>query len=1286
MNRFIQKNKFILVLLTIVICLSCAYGLTVKLDPTVNAAATSKTSATDYSWATMSQAAAQYLGQTTSPDGTHGADVNVPSSSTGFAGAFLGYLTPDNESNYSVASLESANTVAYSYTTLDKFSSMFDSNGTEWRDSAKVYAGFGYALTSAGVDEPVIIGQTADDKRNIIGPIVLIIFLLCMALPKFFEMVLTFLSVANPFRLFLGSGSVLKSIVPSIATGAGFDNRNTAVQSTMSNALNTLADTVTGLYNALYNLSFAAVIPIMIALALFAWLVLRKSAGSVFKNLIIRVVFIGLGVPLMLACYTAAIDSVKDFTIKASTGTPITVITSTFCDYGTWVLGKFSSGFDYMQLPTGATLKVNQSGDTYEYDNTSTSDRRLVQLLNAKANYIFAIDTPLSDETSAEKIAEDDITLVSSVSGTSSEAKTKAVINLLQSYTKGEYITAGNLATKLNSVFSYHTENVQKQYMILFNQSNNWSDFDPKYVAGFKHDVPDGAFIVDIDDANAKSFAENRLVGTSLVENSRNLFYTLGTSGFTPGSYSGANTSPFCKMAAYNMLSSTFSDTAVTVYSTTATSTNQVQLAHYSVSIAGQGYMELAYVFDACAIMCCLMVLGYGYGFALLFACFKGLIQIFPKVLTGMIGSIKGIAGSVALIAALIVEIIGTCIMYALGSMFVEGIYRLIEEPLAKILTSVADLPAQAAALVTIVASAIIIIKLTMTLLKYRTAVVKSVSETATAFINKFMQTNVVTPNLESGMSAGNLASIGLGMAMVGASTPAGSKLADRASELTNKVANVDADKVATATMSGSNLTGEHGEKYANLADAEAAKAENDTHSDVSAASGGHYDSNISSVSDTPSAKTSDDVASDYVDDNSADFEKSIGYNSSSDSDSSDSGSLADNSENLKNQGFSGMTGKVQTHDVNGEPITEEYENGRLVAKYDADGKKIVDNSTEEITGTKTIDVSSTTSDDTEADNTESNNKSTGKISSGDVQSGSVSANKMIMTDANGNQQEVSIVNAKTGAAYTQADKDAGVNYDVIGSDGKSIYGNLNGGMNSNTIAMQNGEATVMVAPGSGGTNSFGGGAMYTLSQAPAPEVQAPIQTGSGNTTQNVTQNVTNLNQGTTTQQSQTVVQTEASAGNSGSAPINVNVAANNVTPATPVMNMPAGGGSGATYVNVNAPVSSDNGGSSAPVSTNTVEHETVQTVMQQTTESVVYQNNGSSVPNMPTGGSSQSNTFVTNNHNTTNNQSNVNNQNNTSNNVNNNVNNQSNTMNNSGGSSSRGIFGSGSNENSRRK
>lgn len=1155
MNRFIQKNKFILILLTIVICLSCAYGLTAKLDPAVNAAKT-KTSSTDYSWATVAMAAAQYLGKTASPDG-YGYGVAVPPSgeNTGFAGAFLGYMTPgENGTEFSVGAIES-NTVIYSYAALDNLKTMFNADGNVWSDSAKTYAGFGYALTAAGVDEPVIIGQTADSKRNLIGPVVLIVFLLCMALPKFFEMVLTFLSVANPFKLFIGPGSVLRSIVPTIDAGPGFDNQNTAVQAAMSGALNTLSDAVTGLYNALYSLSFFAIVPILIALTLFSWLVLRKSAGSVFKNLAVKVVFIGLGIPLMLACYTAAIDSVKDFTIGTASSTPISVITSTFCDYGSWVLGR--STYDYMALPSDANLYVDTSGDTYVYEPSSTSDRRLVQLLNKKANPLFTSAALSNGGTNANNIANDDITLVGSVPGGTSSAKTSAVINLLQTYTKGEYITASNFATKQQEVLMHK---INKEHSIsFFNQSSKWENFEPTLAAAFNHEMEDGSWGVDVSESDAKIFAEQRLTDSASLARRNisnaglNLFYNSETSHFSPGSYEGENRKPFCKMATYNLLSSTFSDTAIAVYSTTESSTNQVQLAHYSVSIAGQGYMELAYVFDAVAIMCCLMVLGYGYGFALLFACFKGLIQIFPKVLTGMIGSMRGIAGSVALVAALIIEIIGTCIMYSLGTMFVGGIYELIEKPLATILTSVADLPPQAAALVTIIASAIIIIKLTMTLLKYRTAVVKSVSETATGFINKFMETNVVAPNLESNMSAGSLASIGLGMAMVGASTPAGSKLADRASDLTDKVANADADKVASAAMNGTSLTGAHGEKYASAADAEKAKNEADMHEASSSLSasdtGGYYSNGNPSgalADDSESAvKTTDDVAADYVNDNGADFEKEIGY-SSDDTDNSklaDSKKAGDDSdidlaaEREKNRELyadrHGYTGKVENPDGS----VDEYDDGRIVGQWDNNGNKLVDNSTQEITGTQTTDITSEKQG-------EANSASSKNIA--DNSNESQTGSKFVITDSDGRQQEVSIVNAKTGAAYTQVDKDAGANYDVVDSSGKSIYGNLEGGMSANTIGMNNGQPTVMVAPGSGGTNAYGGGGMYTVSQAPAPTVEAPAvsgSTGSQNVTQNVNQtNVTNTTANTsnmttenTTQNMNTQQFANVSGGNAGS-------------------------------------------------------------------------------------------------------------------------------------------------------
>ena len=1222
MNSFIAKNKLILVLTALVLCLSTAYSLTVKLDPTVNAA-TQDTSATDYSWATMSQAAAQYLGQTLAPDGTHGKDVTAPDSHTGFAGCFLGYMTPNStDSRFTVGSLESANTVTYSYNTLAELSNSFATDGSKWADSATTYAGYGYALTESGIDEPVIIGQTNDDKRNIVGPIVLVIFLLCMALPKFFELVLTFLSVANPFKLFLGAGSILNTITPGIDAGPGFNGRNGTIASIMTPALQTLSNTVTGLYNALYSLSFFAVIPIMIAIALFSWLVLRKPAQSAFKKLAIRVIFIGLGVPLMLACYTAAIDSVKDFTINTSTGTPVTVIASTFCDYGSWALGREGGNIVGVALPTGADLVVDMSDSSkWVYDNNaSTSDRKLVAIINAAAtNNTLNDGGILSDNMSADDIAADSSALVNSVAGMASPDKTSAVINLLQRYTKGEYITAGNYATKINNRLNLQSEASRKSYMKCFNLSNNWKDFDPNKAVAFKYEANDGtSFTVDVSEADAKDFAANRLVGSTIVSGTFNLFrQPIAAGAFTSGNYTGYAPAtslngaypPFPSMAVYNLLSSTFSDSAITVYSTSATATNQVQLAHYAVSIAGKGYLELAYVADACAIMACLMVLGYGYGFALLFGCFRGLIQMFPKVLTGMIGSIKGIAGAVALTAALIIEIIGTCIMYALGSLVVGSIYDLIEIPIAKLLTTFVNLPAEAAALITVVASCVIIIKLTQLLLRYRSAVVKATTESATSFINKFLETNVVAPNLEGSMTGKDIAGAALGTAMVLSASPSGSKLADRATEgLSEKLGDLDGEKVASATMTGATRTGDHGEKYSS---AEAKQA---------ATSSGTYIDNSASESSTP--QTDDAKAADYVASNEDDFENEIGYagtggaSHSAPAAASDGGDydeddkeirgskIADNSNDLENSGPN-MTGTV----TNADGSREEYQNGRLVAAYDSKGNKIIDNSTEELTGTKTTDITGTEKGESDKGHT--------TASGNTIDS---SASKFVMTDANGNSQEVQIVNAKTGQAYTQADKDAGANYDVIDAQGNSIYPNVQGGMSSNTLAMQGGEPTVMVGPGSNGTSSYGGGSVYQLSAptpeavqvaAPAPQVNQPV---TQNTTQNIiqtnndntsTSHISNTTQNTSESVMQNVTQGGGSyeSGGSGS-PVIVSGES-----APVVINQ---GGSGSTP-NVNVHVADS--GASIPSQT-TIQQDYVQNISQ-SVGNVGY------APSMPSGGGS---------------------------------------------------------------
>lgn len=1183
MGAFIQRNKFILTMLALVVCLSCAAGITMKFDPATHAA-NANTSSPDYSWSTFAEAAAQYLNMTASPEGNHGAGVALPGGNNSWASGFLGYMTPGEDSKYVIGALQSNNTVQYSYSALKSISNYHLPAG--WSQSALMYAGYGYGLEAMGVDEPVILGQVSNSHRDLIGPVILIVFLLCMVLPEFFKFVLTILSYANPFKLFLGSNSVIHAIVPNAGDGTSQQFTNIyggAIGGAISTALNNLANTITGLYNVLYHLSFAVVIPIMIAVALFMWLIVNngRNAGHAFKNLAIRVIFVGLGVPLMLACYSAAIDSVKDFTIGNATGTPEGVILSTFCDFGGWAIPSYDGSSDIYGSEWGdvgkalqlgdASITVDQ-GDTQKYSikgaSTSTP-RKLVATINYMQGgaYKTGLNTAQfgtifsgSNNNKAITLANEDTGFVKDSRTAGNSYDVSSIIELLQRYTRGETITAADWAMRYGQIIALPADS----YMLAGNMSDNWSNFDPNKAVAYKYANEDSAAAVgslNITDAEAKAYAAGRLTGSgpaSIIANIYKPTHMENTNLAAGGTFTGTGR-PFTPMGMYNYLSSTFSDSSITVYSTDATATNQVQIARYAVTVAGTGYLELAYIFDAIAIMSCLMVLGYGYAFALLFGCLKTIIMMFPKVLTGMIGSLKGIAGSLALVAALIIEIIGTCIMYAIGSLFIGSIYQLIEGPLATVLDSIMSLPKDASSLITVVASAVIIMTITKKLLDYRVAVVRATTETATSFINKFIGTNVVAPNLESNITPASAASIGLGLAMAGTSMPGGaSRLADGVSNITDKATEKSNSNAATGALAGETNRGKFGEK---LPVGTSVSSADSGSSGTASDSGGHYshgsataasDSGLSGSSGT----TSEDEAEDYIDQNGKDFENQIGYKGDgSAEDSKAKAGIADHSSDLKDassNGIPSLAGKKTYADGSYDELDE---NGK-VTSYNADGslkRKVpvageagtegsassvsgntVDNSQSVLTGTKEVDVSG---------------KSAGSQSDSTSGAGS-QANKMVMTDAAGNQSEVSLVNAKTGQAYTQADKNAGANYDVVGSDGKSIYGSgLSGGMSANTLMMDNGVAKGMVQPGStasGGLSAYGGGNLVTLSQPAAPAASAGAvasaaaasQTVNSSVVNNTTQNV--ISQPAAATGGQTIV-TGGQSGSANMGPVTVN-------------------------------------------------------------------------------------------------------------------------------------------------
>jgi hypothetical protein len=78
--------------------------------------------------------------------------------------------------------------------------------------------------------------------------------------------------------------------------------------------------------------------------------------GSAIKKLIIRVVFIGVGLPLLGSMYTGVLDKFDDSLLGQHAG-PTRVVLSTYVDFEAWMmndrLGRTRPGVDLVGGRTG---------------------------------------------------------------------------------------------------------------------------------------------------------------------------------------------------------------------------------------------------------------------------------------------------------------------------------------------------------------------------------------------------------------------------------------------------------------------------------------------------------------------------------------------------------------------------------------------------------------------------------------------------------------------------------------------------------------------------------------------------------------------------------------------------------------------------------------------------------------------------------------------------------------------------------------------------------------------
>ena len=202
MKKIWEQNKILLTFFSFVLCIVACYMLTTGIMG--SASANNTVGNTDYSLATVAQAATIYV-NTLSADA--GVDEIPASLVAGTAGGFIGHQDDDNtDNNYSLCEHIAANTISWSYDALGASGTggrvrRSASSTADVVPSGKFYGYYGYALSEAGLDE---VGTQADatSMRMIIGIAFIALYVLSVGMSSFFNLALSILQAANPFKLF----------------------------------------------------------------------------------------------------------------------------------------------------------------------------------------------------------------------------------------------------------------------------------------------------------------------------------------------------------------------------------------------------------------------------------------------------------------------------------------------------------------------------------------------------------------------------------------------------------------------------------------------------------------------------------------------------------------------------------------------------------------------------------------------------------------------------------------------------------------------------------------------------------------------------------------------------------------------------------------------------------------------------------------------------------------------------------------------------------------------------
>lgn len=636
----------------------------------------------------------------------------------GSAGGYLGYsrdLSEDDEGIMGwVTSRFSANTMDYDFKQLEMLGGSSKLTG---QDGNRL---LGYGLYGAKLQELGLVDSTDADGSGL-GSIgrwfystaLLVAYWFARIVPFIFETILKLLTIFNPFTFFFGIADGLSSVqIPIIKE---------------------VAEYISNIYMYVQRISIYVIVPVLIGITAISVFMFRGGPGKKVSRLFVRVFMIFAGIPLIGATYTSIIEDLSD-NMDMSTSYVDYIIHTQLVDTENWVKNS------RLAPPINNPIYVDYSSSSGEVKGSTVVSRDMVLEINQKGagkSQLAHLNTDVGSSSDLNDMID------SSKAGEENTSINNSTMDLINRYKKGERFSASDFEGYVKAQLD-KDDNISDEAIASMFDPNIKELSSDDYADLFRHknkavDKFEG-IEWSIYNFGRLGIANNGSDQFTLVTRNGNISNKIGK-GSVRDSMSLANTGMddhyvgLSPLAMYNFLNTEFELNSMKVYSPKTSSSGWASNDYASVTKVNHGFSGFIFGVESLVLISISAFLGLMYAIGLI----KVVIASIPRILSSVFGTAFG---SMAMITkllvstiVLVVELIGSILLYQIFDMLILGVFRGVDNLIVTPSTLGIGIVNDIQAIVTIMLS----LGVAYFGLKNRTALGKMMEEVTTDTITKLM-------------------------------------------------------------------------------------------------------------------------------------------------------------------------------------------------------------------------------------------------------------------------------------------------------------------------------------------------------------------------------------------------------------------------------------------------------------------------------------------------------------------------------------------------------------------